>query len=46
MQILQDTFLEVRRKKDGEEAGKLLQVQAVLFEGRLGWWTPKGPSPR
>ena len=35
VQILQDTFLEVRRKKDGEEAGKLLQVQAVLFEGRL-----------
>lgn len=35
VQILQDTFLEVRRKKDGEEAGKFLQVQAVLFEGRL-----------
>ena len=35
VRILQDTFLEVRRKKGGEEAGKLLQVQAALFEGRL-----------
>ncbi len=33
VRILQDTFLEVRRGK-GEKGG-LMQVQAVLFEGRL-----------
>jgi CRISPR system Cascade subunit CasE len=32
--ILEDSFLEVRRKKVGEE-GRLVQVQAVLFEGVL-----------
>ncbi|GAB5602360.1 type I-E CRISPR-associated protein Cas6/Cse3/CasE [Thermus sp. FJN-A] len=35
VRILQDTFLEVRRKKGQDEAGRLVQVQAVLFEGRL-----------
>jgi CRISPR system Cascade subunit CasE len=34
VRILQDAFLEVpRRKKEGESAR--IQVQAVLFEGRL-----------
>jgi len=41
VRILQDTFLEVRRKKDAEEGGRLLQVQAVLFEGRLEVVDPK-----
>jgi len=35
VRILQDTFLEVRRRKGEEEKGGLVQVQAVLFEGRL-----------
>jgi len=32
--ILQDTFVEVGRKKEQKE-GRLMQVQAVLFEGAL-----------
>ncbi len=35
VRILQDAFLEVRRRKGEEGEGRLVQVQAVLFEGRL-----------